>query len=167
MNLFDRFADRLIERAKRTPYTHLANAAGDVYMERYWLIPFPGAEGGDAVRLGWFGRWLQRRGIAARVHCIRRSDRGRHPHGHPWTFISLVLKGRYLELRFDARGNYIRNVHRSTGGIALRRPNDYHYVKLPREEPAWTLFITGPKRQTWGFIVDGEFVRHTQYEGEP
>src|SRR5574341_215024 len=114
----------LIERAKRTPYFHL-----DGYMERYWLVPYnkeierkeaeydeDGRQVGMIVVTDGTGpvtwrrpiaKLLQLRDVAARIHHILRSDRGRDAHDHPWPFVTLILRGGYWEERFDAFGTLI------------------------------------------------------------
>lgn len=91
----------LIDRARRTPYFHLHHGDGSLYMERYWLVPFASEKEGCHVAtwrepLTWL---LQRLGVAVRLHCIHTADLDRALHDHPWTFISLVLRGWYREER--------------------------------------------------------------------
>jgi hypothetical protein len=94
-------ADWLIERAKRTPYFHLHHGDGSLYMERYWLVPFASDKEGCRAAtwrepLTWL---LQRLGVAVRLHVIHTPDLDRALHDHPWTFVSLVLRGWYREER--------------------------------------------------------------------
>ncbi|MGN6103521.1 MAG: hypothetical protein ACTHU0_00210 [Kofleriaceae bacterium] len=42
---------------------------------------------------------------------------------------------------------------------------DYHRVRELRGD-VWTLFITGPRVQDWGFLVDGDHVPWTKYLGK-
>lgn len=144
-------ADRLIQRALRTPYFHLHHADGSLYMERFWLIR---------------SRWL-----TARVHHICTRDFDRHLHDHPWGFVSLVLKGSYIELRpaeieprFNEHGHERTALWpRTTGSIAFRRPTDRHLVDYV-EPGTWTLFIAGPKRHWWGFYTPAGKVHWQDYE---
>jgi hypothetical protein len=153
MSLFDRFGDWVIRRAQRTPYFHLEG-----YMERWWLL-----------RLGRWGmhdnETPQAQGprpiLAARVHHILRSDSGREFHDHPWPFVTIILRGGYTEVRpiieeypwvqlvGEARRYY------PPGSILFRRASDWHRLELEPGTTAWTLFITGPQLQRWGFLVDG------------
>lgn len=175
--------DRLIARAKRTPYYDLPG-----YMNRYWLVPynvvierkvfFPSVndlEGGvytitDGTGLvSWrqpFTRLIQMCGIAARVHEILRSDLGREPHDHPWWYLTIILKGGYCEHRYDAAGKLISSKWHGAGSVLFRRANSWHMLELDGAT-ATTLFITGSKSQTWGFNVGGEKVPYHEYLNKP
>lgn len=149
-------ADKLIERAKRTPYMHLWHADGSLYMERFWLRPYS----------------EDRQGYAARVHHIATEDYDRDFHDHPWDFLSVVLRGGYLEARpygtepdFSGGdgGERCRYIERRAGSIAFRRATDRHRI-VAVEPDTWTLFFTGPKRQWWGFYTPTGKVHWKQYE---
>lgn len=158
--------DRLIRRAMRTPYYHL----GD-YMERYWLVPYnqtivhaDGKTHGTGL-VPWLkrpiARLLQSFGIAVRIHRIRRSDTGRDYHDHPWHFCSVILHGGYRECTpTRPRGQWY-----GAGWVLFRKATDWHRLVVPWPGDAWTLFITGPRIQRWGFLVDGKKVPYTEYEG--
>lgn len=135
----------LIRRAQRTPYWHLHHADGSLYMERFWLRPY--SEQRD--------RW------AVRVHHLVTEDLDRELHDHPWDFYSVVLRGGYIEARpfgtepdFGALdgGERCRLIERRAGSIAFRRATDRHRIVAVLPD-TWTLFITGPKRQWWGFYT--------------
>jgi hypothetical protein len=82
------------------------------------------------------------------VHKFLRSDDERAPHNHPWWFVSLVLKGRYLEHLAD-RSNV---VVRKPLSVAYRALSVFHRVELIDDQPCWTLVITGPDVRSWGFL---------------
>lgn len=109
----------------------------DIYLTRWRIIQTP-----------WGGIFL---------HAIRRPDGDRALHDHPWSFISLVLKGGYVEILPD------RVVSRLQGSITRRRAEDQHRISILREHPTWTLLLVGPRRRDWGFYVDGGWVRWEQY----
>jgi hypothetical protein len=111
------------------------------------------------------------------LHKFLRSDDDRALHDHPWWFVSLILRGGYLEISETAKGTTTAItriapdwthpwVHRGLGWSALvyRRATYRHRVQLIRGEmsargsrptahevPAWTLIITGRRVRTWGF----------------
>jgi hypothetical protein len=172
--------DWLIQRAKRTPYYHL-----DGYMNRWWLVPYRQViartvpigtvplrplktevtDGTGPVSfwrrpLAWL---LQRFDIAVRVHEILRSDEGRDPHDHPWPYVTIVLRGGYIEDVFDAAGKLIDCKWHGPGSILYRPAGTWHMLWLPDGTTATTLFITGKKAQTWGFNVNGTKVPYRDY----
>lgn len=134
--LFSYFADRLIMRAMRTPYEHI----GD-YMERYWLIPYGCKWAFD---------------FAARVHCIKRSDKDRAFHDHPWPYLTFILRGGYVEVKpvFES-GIYVgeSRTYYGPGSVLFRKANSWHRLEIIPGKCAWTLFITGPYKQRWGFLI--------------
>jgi len=132
--MIQQFIDWLIARARRTPYTHIND-----YMERWWLIPY------------------NRFGFAVRLHHILRSDDDRAFHDHPWPYLTIILRGGYTEVKpmFDRSGLYLGEARRwfGPGSIIARRARSWHRLEVPPGETAWTLFITGPQRQRWGFLA--------------
>lgn len=126
--MLGKFADWIIARAQKTPYVHLPG-----YMMRYWIFPYG--------KLPF--------GIAVRVHQILRSDSDRHYHDHPFPYISIVLRGGYVEVtpcslhnpctrceRFDLYGggmegcsDEVRKLRRA-GSIAFRRADSWHRLEL-------------------------------------
>jgi len=148
-------ANRLIERAKRTPYAHITSADGrDVYMLRWWVFnPYPHGDDGSLRRFAWCP-------ISIRVHHILRADQDRHMHDHPWNARTIILRGGYLERR---QGGLLSI--RSTGDTAVLRFGEYHRITSVAPEGATTLFIAGRKRGTWGFLVNGSKVPWRTYLG--
>lgn len=149
------FVDRLIARAMRTPYFHLEG-----YLNRYWLLPY------------------NRFGYAARVHQFLASDHGRDLHNHPWGYVSIVLRGGYFEHTPAMGWNVMRRRWHGPGSVLVRPANSFHRIELWRrpdgtEEPCWTLFLTGKKREDtdpehscWGFMVDDTYIPADVYLGE-
>jgi hypothetical protein len=60
---------------------------------------------------------------------------------------------------------------RRAGSLALRRARFRHRIELTESgaaagQPCWTLVVTGPKVQDWGFFCSrGRFVPCTQFDG--
>jgi hypothetical protein len=121
-----------------------------VYMKRWRIIHTP-----------WFG---------LRVHNIVRSDQDRELHDHPFWFISLVLKGGYIEETPDGLKKYygpgsvlMRSaaaLHRLdlTKNLVREQISIYHSDVIEKEVPAWTLVIRGPKVRQWGFLTPDGWV---------
>jgi hypothetical protein len=166
--------DWLIARASRTPYQHLRDADGSVYMERYWMFnPYPARSDGAGRK---WGDWLP----SIRLHRIMREDRERHFHDHPWNARTFILRGWYDEVR-HASYQY-EAVHKGdafswtidgmaftrwAGSTAPLKAGQFHRIVRVRDGGVWTLFITWRKRDTWGFLVDGKRVPWREYLGIP
>lgn len=113
------------------------------YMVRYRVIDTP-----------WFGVYL---------HHILRSDRERHLHDHPFSFVSVMLWGRYGEVRFS--GSYLdgeqKIIERRAPSICFRSARHAHRLLLTK--PCWTLVFRGPRRRQWGFWTDDGWVSAADY----
>ena len=88
-------------------------------------------------------------------------------HDHPWPYATLILKGGYYEWlpQFDSKGNKIAEmcVWRGPGSFRICSANSYHRIELDPSVTAWTLFMPGPKKQDWGFLVNNKWIQHEQY----
>ncbi len=103
---------------------------GDDYLRRWWVLP----------RNPWFNVYL---------HRINASDDDRALHDHPWWNVSIILRGRYLEVVRRRAGLVARM--RNAGSMVFRRGRTAHRLEVQDGEHAWTLFITGPRIREWGF----------------
>lgn len=156
------FRDALIARATKTPYDPI----GD-YMHRYWLVPYVTTQGGSKTGIGAVSFWqrpiawcFQKLGIGIRIHCIMQSDHDGAYHDHPWNFMSVILSGGYWEHRplFD-KGLFAGDVAErfQEGDVVFRKAGDLHRLALSEGQHAWTLFITGPWLQDWGFVENANY----------
>ncbi len=110
------------------------------------------------------------------LHKFLRDDDDRALHDHPWWFVSLILKGGYLEVTenpklmmscrtslFDVRSPFWSRC------LAYRPAEWRHRVALPHGQnaagdvdttaprvPCWTLIITGRRSRTWGFWCNNQ-----------
>ena len=146
-----RLVARLIRRAQRTPYAHIMSADGtEVYMRRWWLFnPYPHGTDGDGRRWPWLP--------SVRIHHILRADQDRHHHDHPWNARTIILQGYYIE----ERGSQM--ITRIPGDSARLKFGEYHRIDHVPQGGVYTLFISGKKRGTWGFLVDGVEVPWREY----
>jgi hypothetical protein len=106
------------------------------YLLRWFLIP----------RNPWFNLYL---------HKFCRDDIDRALHDHPWASLSIVLRGGYYEHTDESRrwfgpGSFIFRGATYRHRVELRVPVR-PLSSLEEREPAWTLFLTGPKVRVWGF----------------
>lgn len=157
--------DWLIRRAKRTPYRHIIGPDGSVYMKRYWLFNPYEAES-DGARPWWHFP------IGIRLHHIWREDDDRGAlHDHPWNARTFVLRGWYKEVRMlcmhDDGTQTDAYIKRRAGATASLEYGEYHRITKVSPGGVWTLFITGRKRGTWGFLVNGKKVQWRKFLGIP
>ncbi|MGH7487276.1 MAG: hypothetical protein ACREMY_17005 [bacterium] len=140
--------DAIIAFAKRTPYFDLPG-----YMNRWWVVKPR--------------RWLS---FSIRVHQILRSDLDRHIHDHPWSYVTIILRGGYYEVTaiserefwarafvggasFEEGGSYYLRKWYGPGSILFRRAQHAHKLIIPDGTTCWTLFMMGPYSQGWGFYT--------------
>jgi hypothetical protein len=113
-----------------------------------WLSGGPHFTIGPRYLLRWYviprNPWLN-----VYLHQFLHDDEDRALHDHPWWFVSVMLKGAYVEVVQNTA------INRYAPSIAFRRSTHAHRVVLPRDEfgpvPCWTLVITGRVTRDWGF----------------
>lgn len=126
-------------------------------------------------------RWIFRfAGRTLRVHNILESDAGRDFHDHPFSFVSLILAGGYIEhvpgcdcqvwrpANFPnvramsyVPGNPCR--YFGPGSIVRRSATDLHRLELVNGS-AWTLVLTSQYKRGWGFQTPSGWVPYKSYE---
>lgn len=112
---------------------------------RYTLTKFDAKAG---VR-GFLSRLAKRRKIhALYLHEFFRSDKSRCPHDHPWSFITVVLRGGYWEHTSTGR-------HWRRPGSILYRPATFaHSIEVdPTTVKPWSLVLVWEKSRDWGFYT--------------
>lgn len=95
-------------------------------------------------------RWrvLHFKSFGVRVHCIERDDHDRELHDHPFSFVSVILNGGYIEHRpFGVSRKF------TAPAIVRRKAEDLHRLELVNG-PTWTLVFRGPLRREWGFMTE-------------
>ena len=103
------------------------------------------------------------RGFAVYLHKFVGSDWGRDPHDHPKRFISIGLKGSYVEQSYEGirEANRDGRLHSDEDGVVRRRYNapwirsfpaeHVHRLLLDPGTTCWTIVITLPISRAWGF----------------
>jgi hypothetical protein len=120
----------------RDPHT------GALYLRRWYLI------GGPSHRT---------RRLGVKIHRIDQPDGAPDLHDHPWPFLSIVLRGAYVELLPDGTTRRVR-------WINFKRPCDAHrIVALAGGRRVWTFVVTGRASRTWGFRTAGGWVPFDRY----
>lgn len=116
------------------------------------IIPDP-YSGGDYLKRCIF---LKRKWFSIYLHNFVIGDHDRHMHNHPWSWaFSIILCGSYTEHRLGGKPRRVRWFNFLTF-------EDYHRVTELHGE-VWTLFLCGPRKQDWGFLVKGKHIQHEEY----
>ena len=88
-------------------------------------------------------------------------------HDHPWPYATQILRGGYYEWvpEFNSLGHKIGEIRhwRGPGHFRVCSANSYHRVELEAGVDCWTLFMPGPHRREWGFLVNDQWIQHEQY----
>lgn len=88
-------------------------------------------------------------------------------HDHPWPYFTLILRGGYWEWvpQFNSEGKKVGEIAkwRAPGHFRFCSAETYHRIELDPGITAWTLFIPGPKKRDWGFLVKNRWVQWEQY----
>lgn len=104
---------------------------GSIYLDRLRIISTP-----------YFGILL---------HKFTGPDAEPYLHDHPWSFISIVLRGGYVEV---LRNNHDRTAKtRHVRFFNFKRKDDAHFICQLDRNPTWTLILHGRRQRTWGFYI--------------
>lgn len=101
------------------------------------------------------------------IHWFYDIDRQEHLHDHPVDFLSIVLRGGYVEEYVLRTTNYVTSSKRTRRFNWIPHTKYHRIIRL--EDRPVTLCFAGPGRHVWGFLVDGEKIPwkkyHELYEG--
>ena len=88
-------------------------------------------------------------------------------HDHPWPYATLILKGGYWEWVpvFNSLGQKINEIKywRGAGHFRVCGATSYHRIELDPNVTAWTLFMPGPQKREWGFLVKNKWIPNGDY----
>jgi len=88
-------------------------------------------------------------------------------HDHPWPYATLILKGGYYEWTpmFNNKNEMIGEIctWRGPGHFRICGAKSYHRIELDPNVTAWTLFMPGPQRREWGFLVKNKWIHNDNY----
>jgi len=100
------------------------------------------------------------------IHKFHKSDPD-DVHDHPWPYATLILKGGYYEWipQFDSEGKMLGEiaVWRGPGSFRICGATSYHRIELDPSVTAWTLFMPGPQKREWGFLVKNKWIHNDVY----
>ena len=120
---------------------------GEKYLVRWTLLSFFGL-------------------FSIKVHKIYISDPA-VLHDHPWSYISIILKGGYAETREfkDSSGiTFGVSTYYKPGSILFRSGKYPHRIVILDSKVATTIVITGPKFRKWGFVENGVWKDNSELE---
>jgi hypothetical protein len=113
------------------------------------------------------------------VHRIDGPDPGLDLHDHPWSFVTIVLRGGYIDLQAHIHADGQHHDERMTRFVWGHRHDRYGYLVGPRihrmpldvahrimsaRPGTWTLVLRGPTRRVWGFYPPEGRVEWTTYD---
>lgn len=98
------------------------------------------------------------------IHTILKADEDPHLHDHPWDYVSLVLKGSFLEGSVDKNKDSVMTAL-VRGSISMQKAERFHKIVMLSlaSKMVKTLFFTGPRRREWGYDVDGTWIHNEIY----
>lgn len=111
------------------------------------------------VQTPWFGLYL---------HRMDGPDPRPTLHDHPWSFLSVVLRGGYYEHRLDPMT--LKVERRWVTRFNRMRPSDAHFIKALRRVPTWTFVVVGRRVRTWGYFEDTDIAGRwewTEFDQHP
>jgi len=113
---------------------------GNVLMERYFLFYYEE----EKAKSWWY--WLPN----IFIHHFPRNETpdGADPHRHPWSTLTFILQGSYLE--FINRKTERTNKKHKFGYMSH---NDNHRI-IEVEKNTWSIFMHGWRKQDWMFDLD-------------
>lgn len=106
---------------------------------------------GDRQLLRW---WIVPRNECLNIylHAVLKSDEDRAMHDHPWSNVSYLIAGSYIEHTPEGR------IVRRAGDVIERPAHALHRLEVIPGERAISLFMTGPKVREWGFACEHGWV---------
>jgi hypothetical protein len=90
-------------------------------------------------------------------------------HDHPWNFISIILKGGYMEWhepQIKPNGDIVVVHGYHAGQILYRKAEWRHRLTLLPNTTCWSLVIMFKRRREWGFWTPKGFKHWEQYESK-
>ena len=103
--------------------------------------------------------------FTVRLHKFFRPDADLCMHNHPWKWgFSFIFWGGYREVKYNIETQETTELVHRAPAINFIRHSDYHMVTELYGRPL-TLFITGPKVSSWGFLVNNVHIPWKKFLG--
>lgn len=101
-----------------------------------------------------FGDWF-----SIRLHHWVKGDPEHYQHSHPWNFITIVLRGGYLDV---GEGRLPDKVH----APAIRyRPHTWRHSIINVVPHTWSIVITGRVIRSWRYWIAADEVTEQEWNG--
>lgn len=123
------------------------------------LLAFEVVDGGGCVDQ-YLNRWRLLSlwgGRKVYLHHFKGSDWSRNLHDHPKTFVSIGLRGGYVEQTPMGIRRWVAPWFRTFP------PTHIHRIRLNRQVGCWTIVMTGRTVREWGFWKDGTWWKWDRY----
>jgi len=100
------------------------------------------------------------------LHKFHKGDPG-DVHDHQWPYFTLILAGGYYEWipQFNSAGQKTGEIRywRGPGHFRFCSATSYHRIELCEGVTPWTLFMPGPHKREWGFLVKNKWIHNDDY----
>lgn len=107
------------------------------------------------IQTPWFGIYL---------HRFDGPDPRATLHDHPWAFLSIILRGGYIERRLDTMTMQVNETRRVRWFNVMPKTGAHAIMSLLRV-PSWTLMFVGRRKRVWGYWEpEGNSWRWTQFD---
>jgi hypothetical protein len=124
-------------------------------------------------------RWriIQTPLFAIYVHRMDGPDSRDTLHDHPWDFLSIILRGGYIEMvpvmclydpnTGEHEAHACKAIWRNASKgrrFNRKRAEDLHVISELTSTRTWTLVLTGPRKRTWGYLdSDGTWTPYNEH----
>ena len=71
-------------------------------------------------------------------------------HDHPWNFVSIILRGGYVERRLNPKTMTVNENHKVRFINVLKAKDSHAIIRILRN-PTWSLLFVGRRQRTWGY----------------
>lgn len=100
------------------------------------------------------------------LHDIYEPDGDRDSHNHPWSFVSIVLRGSYVERVYSDPEHSDEYVEKTHTRFSAHRMGKTEAHRIIYAAPGLKTLILVGRRDSkgWGFFVDRRYVPWQEYE---
>lgn len=94
------------------------------------------------------------------IHRIYHEDEEKHMHDHPWDYVSVLLRGKFIEKTVNGHSGWIRPI-----SVIKRKAEDFHKIQALGIgcSHLTTLFFTGKRRREWGYDTEKGWIDNVSY----